>query len=121
MPADGRGSSSALSAKPDRRGRAGLHDLRARRNISPRQMKAGSNLFERLVMEPNLRLKAVLDEAGCDLIFHDCGELIDDMVEAFANRLHPRILSLGSSRKLWDPSFQDEFANSMSFPGPSTA
>jgi uroporphyrinogen-III decarboxylase len=70
--------------------------------ISPRQMKAGSNLFERLVMEPNLRLKAVLDEAGCDLIFHDCGELIDEMVEAFANRLHPKILSLGSSRKLWE-------------------
>lgn len=70
--------------------------------ISPRQMKAGSNLFERLVMEPNLRLKAVLDEAGCDLIFHDCGELIDAMVEAFANRIHPKILSLGSSRKLWE-------------------
>jgi hypothetical protein len=70
--------------------------------ISPRQIKAGSNLFERLVMEPNLRLKAALDEAGCDLIFHDCGELIDPMVEAFASRLHPAILSLGSSRKLWE-------------------
>ena len=70
--------------------------------ISPRQMKAGSNLFERLVMEPNLRVKAALEEAGCDLIFHDCGELIDPMVEAFANRLHPVILSLGSSRKLWE-------------------
>jgi uroporphyrinogen-III decarboxylase len=70
--------------------------------ISPRQMKAGSNIFERLVMEPNLRLKAALDEAGCDLIFHDCGELIDEMVEAFANRIHPKILSLGSSRKLWE-------------------
>jgi hypothetical protein len=70
--------------------------------ISPRQIRAGSNLFERLVMEPNLRLKAALDEAGCDLIFHDCGELIDPMVEAFAHRLHPVILSLGSSRKLWE-------------------
>ena len=70
--------------------------------ISPRQLKAGSNLFERLVMGPNLRLKAVLDQAGCDLIFHDCGELIDPMVEAFGNRLHPVILSLGSSRKLWE-------------------
>lgn len=70
--------------------------------ISPRQLKAGSNLFERLVMEPNLRLKAALDEAGCDLIFHDCGELIGPMVEAFAQRLHPVILSLGSSRKLWE-------------------
>ena len=70
--------------------------------ISPRQLKAGSNLFERLVMEPNLRLKAALDEGGCDLIFHDCGELIDPMVEAFANRIHPAILSLGGSRKLWE-------------------
>ncbi len=70
--------------------------------ISPRQLKAGSNLFERLVMEPNLRLKAALEEAGCDLIFHDCGELLDSMVEAFAHRLHPVMLSLGSSRKLWE-------------------
>lgn len=70
--------------------------------ISPRQLRAGSNLFERLVMEPNLRLKATLDEAGCDLIFHDCGELIDSIVEAFAQRLHPVVLSLGSSRKLWE-------------------
>ncbi len=70
--------------------------------ISPRQMKSGSNLFERLVMEPNLRVKAAIEDAGCDLIFHDCGELIDPMVEAFANRLHPVILSLGSSRKLWE-------------------
>ena len=70
--------------------------------ISPRQLKAGSQLFERLVMEPNLRLKAVLDDAGCDLIFHDCGELIDPMVEAFAQRLHPVVLSLGSSRTLWE-------------------
>ncbi len=69
--------------------------------ISPRQIKSGSNLFERLVMEPNLRLKSALSQAGCDLIFHDCGELVDPMVEAFARRLHPVILSLGSSRKLW--------------------
>jgi len=68
----------------------------------PRPMKSGSNLLERLVMELNLRLKATLDEAGCDLIFHDCGELIDPMVEAFAQRLHPVMLSFGSSRKLWE-------------------
>ncbi len=70
--------------------------------ISPRQIKAGSNLFERLVMGPNLRLKVALEEAVCDLIFHDCGELIDPMVEAFAHRLHPVVLSLGSSRNLWE-------------------
>jgi hypothetical protein len=70
--------------------------------LSPRQFKAGSNLFDRLVMEPNLRLKAALDKAGCDLIFHDCGELVDPMVEAFAQRLHPAMLSLGCSRNLWE-------------------
>jgi len=53
-------------------------------------------------MKPNLRLKAALDAAGCDLIFHNCGELTDRMVEAFATRIHPVILSLGSSRKLWE-------------------
>jgi len=70
--------------------------------LSPRQLKAGSDVFERLVMQPNLRLNAVLDSLRCDLIFHDCGELMDLMVEAFATRLHPVILSLGSSRKLWE-------------------
>jgi hypothetical protein len=70
--------------------------------ISPRQLKAGSDVFERLVMAPNMRVKEALDERGCDLIFHDCGELIELMVEAFATRLHPVILSLGSSRKLWE-------------------
>lgn len=70
--------------------------------ISPRQFRAGSGLFDRLVMGPNLRIKAAMEEAGCDLIFHDCGELIDPMVEAFAQRIHPVMLSLGSSRKLWE-------------------
>jgi uroporphyrinogen-III decarboxylase len=70
--------------------------------ISPRQIKTGSKLFEHLVMEPNARLKAILDEAGCDLIFHNCGHLTGAMVQAFAQRLHPAVLSLGGSRKLWE-------------------
>lgn len=70
--------------------------------FSPRQLKAGSDIFERCVMEPNLRIKRRLDEAGCDLIFHDCGELNDAMVREFALRLHPVMLSLGSSRRLWE-------------------
>jgi hypothetical protein len=70
--------------------------------LSPRQIKAGSTIFEQFVMQPNLRIHAAMDEAGCDLIFHNCGELIDPMVEAFAHRLHPVILSLGSSRTLWN-------------------
>lgn len=70
--------------------------------ISPRQMKSGATLFETLVMEPNLHIKGFLDAIDCDLIFHNCGELVDPMVEAFARRLHPAMLSLGSSRKLWE-------------------
>lgn len=69
--------------------------------LSPKQIEEGSDIFERYVMQPNLRLKALLDELGVDLIFHDCGELIDAMVREFA-RLRPMILSLGSSRVLWE-------------------
>ena len=46
-------------------------------------------------------MKAVLDKYGVDLLFHCCGELIDPMVKAFA-ALDPVLLSLGSSRKLWE-------------------
>lgn len=69
--------------------------------FSPNQLAEGANVFERFVMEPNLRVKAALDAAGADLIFHDCGELTDGMVESF-NRLDPAILSLGCSRVLWN-------------------
>jgi len=47
------------------------------------------------------RVKAVLDQHGVDLIFHCCGELNDYMVRQFTT-LKPVILSLGSSRKLWE-------------------
>lgn len=70
--------------------------------ISPKQVSNGSNVFEQFVMEPNLRLKSVIEEGGADLIFHDCGELTTAMVKAFGERLHPVILSLGSSRRLWE-------------------
>ncbi len=69
--------------------------------ISPNQMDAGSDVFERLVMRPNRRIKKLLTEGDCDLIFHDCGELTDLMLKAF-NDLDPAVLSLGSSRKLWE-------------------
>ena len=70
--------------------------------LSPRQIKAGSPIFERLVLLPNARLSRVLREAECDLIFHNCGELTTEMIRAFATRLEPAVLSLGSSRKLWE-------------------
>ncbi|HPA19810.1 MAG TPA: uroporphyrinogen decarboxylase family protein [Verrucomicrobiae bacterium] len=71
--------------------------------LSPRQLDAGADIFERLVMANLRRIKATLDELGADLILHDCGELIDPMIRDFAT-LDPAILSLGSSRKLWEDS-----------------
>ena len=68
--------------------------------VSPRQMASGSLVFDRFVVEPLLRAKAVLDEAGADLVLHDCGELTTAMVGALAGRIHPAVLSLGSSRRL---------------------
>jgi uroporphyrinogen-III decarboxylase len=70
--------------------------------LSPKQIAAGSPILERYVIEPHLRLKARLDAAGVDLIFHDCGQVTLEMIGQFAQRLHPVILSLGSSVKLWE-------------------
>lgn len=69
--------------------------------ISPKQIEAGSDVFERYVIRPHRRIKALLDSRGVDLVFHCCGELTDYMVEQFTG-LEPVILSLGSSRKLWE-------------------
>jgi hypothetical protein len=63
---------------------------------------ANSILISHLVMEPNICLNAALQPSSCDLTFHDCGELTDAMVEALRKRLHSVILSLGSSRTLWE-------------------
>jgi uroporphyrinogen-III decarboxylase len=68
--------------------------------ISPNQVQAGSDVFERFVMQPNLAVRDQLHQAGVGLIFHDCGELIDPFVEAFGRRIRPIMLSLGSSRDL---------------------
>ncbi len=70
--------------------------------MSPRQIESGSDIFERLVIQPALRMKRQLAAAGVDLIFHDCGELTVGMVRQFGETLRPAILSLGGSRKLWE-------------------
>ncbi|MGB9604439.1 MAG: uroporphyrinogen decarboxylase family protein, partial [Bryobacteraceae bacterium] len=70
--------------------------------LSPRQMAAGSPIFERFVIEPHLRLERRLEAQGVDLIFHDCGELTLEMVQQIAGRLRPAMLSLGSAVKLWE-------------------
>jgi hypothetical protein len=70
--------------------------------LSPKQIEKGSDIFERFVVQAALRLKAVLDSARVDLILHDCGQLNPFMVRQFGERVHPAILSLGSTRRLWE-------------------
>jgi uroporphyrinogen-III decarboxylase len=72
--------------------------------LSPRQLRGGSDILDRFVLEPGRQVCALLERHGVDLIFHDCGELVTDMVRQFANVLRPAMLSLGSSRKLWEDS-----------------
>ncbi|HTU01257.1 MAG TPA: uroporphyrinogen decarboxylase family protein [Candidatus Sulfotelmatobacter sp.] len=69
--------------------------------VSPKQMEAGSDVFERYVIGPNRRLKMLLEARGVDLVFHCCGEVNDAILRAFCG-LDPAILSLGSSRRLWE-------------------
>ncbi|WP_428940121.1 uroporphyrinogen decarboxylase family protein [Fontivita pretiosa] len=69
--------------------------------ISPKQIEAGSDIFDRYVMRYNQRLKSLMNAWGVDLFFHCCGELTTWMVQRFT-QLDPAILSLGSSRKLWE-------------------
>lgn len=69
--------------------------------VSPLQMAQGSDVFERVVMKNLRQIKAELDAAGVDLLFHCCGELTPEILTAFTT-LDPAILSLGCSRKLWE-------------------
>lgn len=69
--------------------------------LSPTQMEAGADIFDRYVMEPNRRVRDWIAAAGAELIFHCCGELTDAMIRKFGE-LDPAILSLGSSRPLWE-------------------
>ena len=70
--------------------------------FSPKQQEqTGYAIFEKCVMEPMRRLVALLRGRGADLIFHDCGELTGEMVRRFGT-LGAAVISLGSSRKLWE-------------------
>ncbi len=69
--------------------------------FSPNQLEDSFEIFDRYVMGPMKKIKALLDSKGVDLIFHDCGELTDEMVARFAT-LDPAMMSLGCSRRLWE-------------------
>jgi uroporphyrinogen-III decarboxylase len=69
--------------------------------FSPNQLDEGSPVFSDFVIEPNRRIKTVIESAGADFLFHDCGSLSMRMVEALSD-LHPALLSVGSAVKLWE-------------------
>ncbi len=69
--------------------------------FSPNQLSESFEIFDRYVMSPMRRIKKLLEERGVDLIFHNCGELTNEMVSRFAT-LDPAMLSLGCSRSLWE-------------------
>lgn len=69
--------------------------------FSPNQLDDGADIFERYVMTYLRQLKAFLDEHNVDLIFHCCGELTEYFIRQFST-LDPAIMSLGSSRHLWE-------------------
>ena len=69
--------------------------------FSPKQIREGSTVYDDFVTQPNLRLKKMFDETGTDLLFHDCGELIPEMITSFG-KLNPKIISFGSPVKLWE-------------------
>lgn len=68
--------------------------------FSPKQLAAGSDIFERFALEPNRAVADVIRRGGGDLIFHCCGEINDQILDGFCS-LRPDMLSLGSSRELW--------------------
>jgi uroporphyrinogen-III decarboxylase len=69
--------------------------------VSPIQLESGSDIFDRYVMNFNMKIKNLLNEMNVDLIFHNCGELNEIMMKKF-NNLDSAILSLGASRTLWE-------------------
>jgi uroporphyrinogen-III decarboxylase len=68
--------------------------------FSPNQLAQSYENFDRFVIEPNRRIRELLAAHEVDLIFHNCGELVEGMIRRFVT-LDPAILSLGSSRQLW--------------------
>lgn len=69
--------------------------------FSPNQLDNSFDIFDRYVTDPMRRIKALLDSRGVDLVFHDCGELTNSMVERFAS-LDSAMISFGCSRQLWE-------------------
>jgi hypothetical protein len=70
--------------------------------LSPRMMARAPQVLEQFVLDPLRRVRDQIAAAGADLILHDCGQLSTELVRKLASELHPAMLSLGSSRRLWE-------------------
>ena len=69
--------------------------------FSPNQLAESYEVFDRYVTAPMRRIRALFEQRGVDLVFHDCGELTTGMVERFAT-LDAAMISFGCSRVLWE-------------------
>lgn len=69
--------------------------------FSPNQLNESYEVFDQYVMAGLRQIRDLLARHGVDFILHDCGELTDGMVQRFGC-LRPSMLSLGSSRVLWE-------------------
>jgi len=70
--------------------------------FSPNQLEETDHaVFDKFVMEPMRKVRAMLERKNVDLLFHNCGELTDAMVSRFGT-LDAAIVSLGCSRRLWE-------------------
>jgi len=69
--------------------------------LSPKQIDEGSNVYKRYILENLLELHSIMKAKGAGLFLHCCGDLSADMLKGLAG-LEPLVLSLGSSRVLWE-------------------
>lgn len=67
--------------------------------VSPNQIADGSDVFDHCVMDNLYRIKKLLTDNDVAWIFHDCGELTDEMLLKFSE-LKPEVLSLASTVEL---------------------
>lgn len=69
--------------------------------FSPNQLNESYETFDAYVMKALYEIRDTLVSQGVDFVLHDCGELTDGIVKRFGE-LRPAMLSLGSSRVLWE-------------------
>jgi len=69
--------------------------------LSPKQVEAGADIFDKLVIQYNRKIADLVASRGANLFFHCCGELCEPMVRQYG-QLRMTMFSFGASRKLWE-------------------